>query len=56
MSIEEYNGLSDAYLDSLVSKLEELAEKDEKIDVEFSVCLYLLSIALLKLSSSRPAS
>lgn len=37
MSAEEYHEISDAYMDHLVGKLEELAEAREDIDVELSV-------------------
>lgn len=42
VSIEEYNQLADAYLDELVTKLEGEAEKNPKLDVEYSVCIHLL--------------
>ena len=37
LSNEEYNQLSDDYMDSIVNKLEELQEEREDVDVEYSV-------------------
>lgn len=37
LPIDEYHKLSDAYIDTLVAKLEELQEEREDIDVEYSV-------------------
>jgi hypothetical protein len=37
--MEEYHQLSDAYMDALVSKLEQLQEQREDVDVEFSVTI-----------------
>lgn len=42
LTIEEYNELSDEYLNGLIEKLEEMAEEKEGIDVEYSVCGPLL--------------
>jgi frataxin len=39
LSIERYNQLSDEYIDAIVSKLEELQEEREDVDVEYSVRL-----------------
>ncbi|KAG8531120.1 uncharacterized protein KY384_004477 [Bacidia gigantensis] len=36
LSIEKYHALSDAYIESLLSELEELQEEREDIDVEYS--------------------
>lgn len=39
LSNEQYNQLSDDYIDAIVSKLEELQEEREDVDVEYSVRL-----------------
>ncbi|TVY13829.1 Mitochondrial frataxin-like protein [Lachnellula arida] len=36
LTAEQYNELSDAYMDALVAKLEELQDESEKIDVDYS--------------------
>jgi len=36
LSIEQYNQLSDDYMDAIVEKLEELGEEREDVDVEYS--------------------
>lgn len=38
---EQYNELSDEYMDTMVEKLEELQEEREDVDVEYSVRSYL---------------
>lgn len=38
ISLEEYHEVSNAYMDQLVSKLEQLQEARDDVDVEFSVC------------------
>lgn len=38
ISVEEYHELADAYLDTLMEKLEALQEEREEVDVEYSVC------------------
>lgn len=43
LSNERYNQLSDDYMDAIVSKLEELQEEREDVDVEYSVCPLFLS-------------
>ncbi len=40
ISIEEYHQVSDAYMDTVVAKLEQLQEQREDVDVEFSVRNY----------------
>lgn len=52
LSTEEYNELSDEYMDTLLMKLEALAEEEEAVDAEYSVCLiyppsFLPSLPLL---------
>lgn len=37
LTAEQYNELSDAYMDALVTKLEELQDESENIDVDYSV-------------------
>ncbi|TVY90540.1 Frataxin-like protein, mitochondrial [Lachnellula willkommii] len=37
LTAEQYNELSDAYMDALVAKLEELQDESEKIDVDYSL-------------------
>lgn len=37
LSPEQYNALSDEYMDKLVERLEELQEEREDVDVEYSV-------------------
>ena len=37
ITIDEYHKLSDAYIDGLVARLEELQEEREDVDVEYSV-------------------
>lgn len=34
----EYHEVADAYLEVILARLEEIAEKDEGVDVEYSVC------------------
>ena len=41
ISIEEYHELSDAYLNGLIEKLEQLQEEREEVDVEYSVSTFL---------------
>jgi hypothetical protein len=36
--MDEYHQVSDAYMDTIVAKLEQLQEAREDVDVEFSVC------------------
>lgn len=38
ITAEQYNELSDDYLNALVEKLEQLQEETEEVDVEYSVC------------------
>lgn len=38
ITIEEYHQVSDAYMDNILAKLEQLQEAREDVDVEFSVC------------------
>lgn len=38
----EYHRLADEYLDALLSRLEELQDEREDVDVEYQVCLYPL--------------
>jgi hypothetical protein len=39
ITTDEYHGLADQYLDTLVLKLEEMGEEtSEKLEVEYSVC------------------
>lgn len=42
--MEEYHQVSDAYIDSIVAKLEQLQEAREDVDVEFSVRIYFYQI------------
>jgi len=37
LTAEQYNEFSDAYMDALVAKLEELQDASEEIDVDYSV-------------------
>lgn len=53
----EYHEVADAYLEVILSRLEDLAEKDEGVDVEYSVrmekdCLPSKPISLLHYNSS----
>lgn len=41
LSVEEYNQLSDDYLNVLVDKMEQMQEDNEEVDCEYSVCLPL---------------
>jgi frataxin-like iron-binding protein CyaY len=38
--MEEYHKVSDAYMDTIVAKLEQLQEQREDVDVELSICSY----------------
>jgi hypothetical protein len=38
ITVEQYNELSDDYMNALVEKLEQLQEETEEVDVEYSVC------------------
>jgi len=53
LSIEQYNILSDEYMDTLVERLEELQEEREDVDVEYSVCPFLPPPHLLVLTKSQ---
>jgi len=44
---EQYNELSDEYMDMMVEKLEELQEEREDVDVEYSVRFYPRLMRLL---------
>jgi frataxin len=39
ITMEEYHQVSDAYMDNVMAKLEQLQEAREDVDVEFSVCI-----------------
>ncbi|PVH75907.1 Frataxin, partial [Cadophora sp. DSE1049] len=43
ISIEEYHELSDAYLNGLIEKLEQLQEEREEVDVEYSAGVLTLA-------------
>lgn len=47
LSQEQYNDLSDKYMDMMVEKLEELQEEREDVDVEYSVRFYFGLMRLL---------
>lgn len=38
LSDDEYHALSDEYMDTICSRLEDIAEKNAEVDVEYSVC------------------
>jgi frataxin len=42
ISMEEYHHFSDQYMNNILSKLEQLQEAREDVDVEFSVCAIIL--------------
>lgn len=44
LSIEEYNKISDASIETLLAQLEEMQEEREDVDVEYSVCPRLFSV------------
>ena len=52
----QYHELADEYLETILSKFEELADEREDVDVEFAVCssLPFPSISLLLRPSPRP--
>jgi len=43
LSVEQYNALSDEYMDTLVERLEELQEEREDVDVEYSAGVLTLT-------------
>jgi frataxin len=49
VTMEEYHQASDAYMDTIVAKLEQLQEQREDVDVEFSVRIYFSSTYSLSL-------
>lgn len=49
ITVEEYHQASDAYMDTIVAKLEQLQEQREDVDVEFSVRIYFSSTYSLSL-------
>lgn len=38
LTSEQYHELADAYMDSMVEKMEQLQEERDDVDVEYSVC------------------
>lgn len=38
LTSEQYNELADAYMDSMVERMEQLQEERDDVDVEYSVC------------------
>lgn len=67
LSDSEYHDLADEYLSIIQDRLEEVAERNDQIDVEYSVCMPLApgldlcptafpSFVLIPSPSSRPAS
>lgn len=49
LSDDEYHALSDEYMDTIYSRLEEIAEKNAEVDVEYSVGIYTSRANLPKL-------
>jgi frataxin len=49
LTIENYNELSDTYLDSVIAKLEQFQEEMDDVDVEYSVLPLLHQIFLFLL-------
>ena len=54
LSQDQYHRLADAYIDALVEQLEELAERNEEVDVEYSVRLPYTPIPVSTLFSTFP--
>jgi len=44
--MDEYHLVSDAYMDTILARLEQLQESREDVDVEFSVCALCSSLTL----------
>ena len=46
ITMDEYHLVSDAYMDTILARLEQLQESREDVDVEFSVCALCSSLTL----------